>query len=125
MKSLLRNLGTLIGTAGLMIVVGCQPATKSPPPAATAGPASAEVLANLAKLSPEDRALADAQGYCSVQPEERLGSMGVPIKVMVKDQPVFVCCKGCEKKAVRDADATLAQVADLKAKVASEKAAQP
>ena len=25
--------------------------------------------------------------------------MGKPIKVMVKDQSVFVCCQGCEKAA--------------------------
>lgn len=114
-----------IATTSLMATVGCQPAAKSP--VATSAPQSAitEIQDNLEKLSPEDRRLAEAQGYCAVQPAERLGSMGVPIKVMVKDQPVFVCCKGCEKKAASEADTTLAQVAELKLKVAAEKASAP
>jgi hypothetical protein len=90
---------------------------------APAAKKSDSIAESFAKLPPEDRALAEAQGYCAVEPENRLGSMGVPVKVMVKDQPVFVCCAGCEKKALREADATLAQVAELKAKVAEEKAA--
>ena len=117
-------------TAALSIVVlvalaGCQPATPPAPTVTAAKNSSAdeEHASNLAQLSPEDRVLAEAQGYCAVMPRHPLGSMGVPLKVMVKDQPVFVCCKGCEKKAVREADATLAQVVELKAKSATEKAA--
>lgn len=75
--------------------------------------------ASLAKLSPEDRLLAEAQGYCAVTTEP-LGSMGVPRKLMVNNQPVFVCCKGCESKALANPDKTLAKVEDLKAKVKSE-----
>ena len=114
-----------LSVVALVALAGCQPAT---PPATTVAPAknsSADEkhASNLAKLFPEDRVLAEAQGYCAVMPRQPLGSMGVPLKVMVKDEPVFVCCKGCEKKAVREADATLAQVAELKAKSAAEKAA--
>jgi hypothetical protein len=104
--------------------VGCQRAA-DPPAGTSTTKANDSIAENLAKLPPEDRTLAEAQGYCAVQPKSPLGSMGVPIKVMVKDQPVFVCCAGCEKKAVREADATLAQVAELKAKVAAEKGATP
>src|SRR5438105_2693824 len=54
----------------------------------------AEVKANLAKLSPEDRKLAEKQRYCAVEGDEsRLGAMGPPVKVMVKGKPVFICCK--------------------------------
>jgi hypothetical protein len=81
----------------------------------------AEIKANLAKLSPEDRKLALAQKYCAVEDDNRLGEMGVPIKLMVKDQPVFICCKGCKKEAEKDADKTLAKVKELKAKAAKEK----
>lgn len=81
----------------------------------------AELSANYAKLNDEDRALAEAQGYCAVTTEP-LGSMGVPIKLVVKDQPVFVCCKGCEKKAVSNPEATLAKVVDLQARVKSQSA---
>ncbi len=79
-----------------------------------------EQKANLAKLSDDDRLLAEAQGYCAVMAEP-LGSMGPPFKLIVNEQPVFVCCKGCEKKAKSDPDKTLARVAELKAKVQAEK----
>jgi hypothetical protein len=39
---------------------------------------------------------------------------------MVKDQPVFLCCKGCRRKALADPDKTLAKVAELKAKVKAD-----
>ncbi len=75
--------------------------------------------ANFAKLSAEDRPLAEAQGYCAVT-SEPLGSMGAPLKLIVNDQAVFVCCKGCEKKAKSNPEQTLAKAAELKAKVQSE-----
>jgi hypothetical protein len=46
--------------------------------------------------------------------------MGVPIKVMVNDQPVFVCCNGCTKQATNEVDKTLKKVADLRAGQKSE-----
>jgi hypothetical protein len=55
---------------------------------------SAEITQALAKLSPEDRALAEKQKICPVT-EEPLGSMGAPIKVAVEGREVFVCCEGC------------------------------
>jgi len=64
--------------------------------------------------------IAEAQGYCVVETEGRLGSMGVPIKLMINDQPVFICCEGCKEGALADPEATLARVAELKAKVAAE-----
>lgn len=76
-----------------------------------------EIKAARGKLSPEDRTLVEAQEYCAVTDDSRLGGMGVPIKVMVKDQPVFLCCKGCQRKALADPDRTLAKVEELKAKV--------
>jgi hypothetical protein len=82
--------------------------------------AEKEIKANLAKLSPEDRKLAEAQKYCAVENDDRLGEMGVPIKIMLKDQPVFLCCKGCKKEAEKDPDKTLAKVKELKAKARAE-----
>jgi hypothetical protein len=75
-----------------------------------------EIQANLAMLSPEDRKVAEAQRFCAVEEENRLGSMGKPFKVMVKEQPVFLCCKGCQRKALADPDKTLAKVRQLKAR---------
>jgi Cu(I)/Ag(I) efflux system membrane fusion protein len=76
----------------------------------------AKVKAVLAKLSPADRRLAEAQGFCAVLEDSRLGSMGPPVKVLVKGQPVFLCCKGCAGEARDHPDQTLARVAELKAK---------
>jgi hypothetical protein len=76
------------------------------------------IQANIAKLSPEDRKLAEEQHFCAVETKSRLGSMGAPHKVMLKGQPVFLCCDGCETKAKAHADRTLAKVQQLRAKKA-------
>jgi Cu(I)/Ag(I) efflux system membrane fusion protein len=76
---------------------------------------NAEVQANLAKLAPEDRRLAEAQKVCPVL-GGRLGEMGVPVKQMLDGQPVFLCCKGCVKKARKEPEKTLAKVKELLAK---------
>ena len=79
-------------------------------------PEDAKVRANLAKLSPEDRGFAEAQGNCPIQQDNRLGSMGTPVKVMIKGQPVFLCCKGCEDEALEHPDQTLAKAEKVKIK---------
>jgi uncharacterized protein (TIGR03000 family) len=78
-----------------------------------------DVAANLAKLDPQDRTGAEAQRFCAVQEGIRLGSMGVPFKVVVNSETVFVCCDGCADKARTNADKTLEQVKKLKAKYAA------
>ena len=55
-----------------------------------------EIRAELAKLSGPDRKLAEKQRLCPVS-GERLGSMGVPVKLTVGGKEAFVCCKGCTK----------------------------
>ena len=80
-----------------------------------------EAAAVRAKLDPADRALVEAQEWCAVQNDERLGSMGATIKVELRGQPVFLCCKGCKRKAEANPDATLAKVEELKAKKNREK----
>jgi hypothetical protein len=74
---------------------------------------SEDIKANLAKLSPEDRKLAEAQKVCVVSGEP-LGEMDVPVKITVKDQTVFLCCNNCKKKALADPDKTLAKLDQLK-----------
>jgi hypothetical protein len=91
---------------------------EQPKPGETAKPAEEaaegdEIKANLAKLSPEDRKLAEAQKVC-VESNEALGGMGVPIKIMVKDQPVFLCCNACKKGALADPEKTLAKLEKIK-----------
>ena len=70
----------------------------------------------LAKLSRVDRRLAETQGYCPIQ-EKRLGTMGPPVKITVKGQPVFLCCKGCVNDATEDPEQTLTKVEAMKARV--------
>jgi hypothetical protein len=85
------------------------------PPAASPGAEDAEVKANLAKLSPEDRRLAESQRLCPITGEP-LGAMGKPIKLAVKGRPVFICCKGCKEKVLGHPDEVLRKVEQLKAK---------
>lgn len=103
-------------------LVGCS--NRTPEKAGPAAPApsaemkadndEATIRANLAKLDPEDRVLAEQQQYCAVESKNRLGSMGVPYKVMIQGQPVFLCCDGCETRAKAHAERTLAKVQKLK-----------
>ena len=51
------------------------------------------------KLTDADRKAAVAQKLCPVT-EERLGSMGVPIKVVADDQSFFICCESCKSDAM-------------------------
>lgn len=74
----------------------------------------AEITAALAELSEEDRLAAEAQKFCAVMEDSRLGSMGVPAKVMIEGQPAFLCCAGCEEKALANPEETLATVEKLK-----------
>ncbi len=74
----------------------------------------AKVHAERAKLSLIDRPLVDAQDRCPVIKGNRLGDMGPPIRVVIDDRPVFLCCKGCVDKALARPAATLATVDQLK-----------
>jgi hypothetical protein len=100
---------------GSVLLAGCQgkSATNGSTPGAAAD-AEAEIKASLAKLGPEDRRLAEQQNYCPVMPEVRLGEMGPPLKVVLKGEPVFVCCENCVQPAQEDPDNTLARVKRLK-----------
>jgi hypothetical protein len=104
--------------AGLALSTGCDSGPSKP--AGKVNQAEA-VAAEREKLSPEDRALVEAQEWCAVQTDERLGSMGAPIKLEIQGQPVFLCCKGCQRKAEQNPDATVAKVEELKARVRTEK----
>lgn len=73
----------------------------------------AKIKAALAKLSPENRKLAEEQMMCPIS-GDRLGSMGTPIKIMLKGQPVMLCCDGCQKDAKANPDKTLAKVKELR-----------
>jgi hypothetical protein len=115
------SVGLVLSVTSLALL-GCadRSAERSKTATAPATPAPAQandedsIRTNLDQLSAEDRKLADEQRFCAVENKNRLGSMGVPVKVMVKDQPVFLCCSACRTKALAHADRTLAKVKELK-----------
>jgi hypothetical protein len=59
--------------------------------------------------SDADQKLALEQKLCPVS-GAHLGKMGTPIKVVLKDKPVFLCCDSCEDEAKAKPDATLAKI---------------
>jgi uncharacterized protein (TIGR02231 family) len=73
----------------------------------------ARIDAAMAKLSADDQRLAKGQVFCAIDQDSRLGSMGPIHKLMVKNQPVFLCCKGCEAEARTHPDDTLLKVQNL------------
>jgi Cu(I)/Ag(I) efflux system membrane fusion protein len=73
----------------------------------------AEIKANLEKLSAADRTVAEQQRRCPVT-DAPLGSMGVPVKLMVEGQAVFLCCDACKDAALKDTKGTLTKVTRLK-----------
>lgn len=116
---------------GRVIVVCCEDCVKQAQsePAATLASLSeiqdrlataAEIEASLAGMEPGDRDAAQAQGFCPIMTESALGSMGPPVKVVVAGQTIFVCCKGCGRKAQTYAEKTLATVASLREQVAQD-----
>jgi hypothetical protein len=80
-----------------------------------------KIRAALAKLSAQDRRLAERQVFCAIDQDSPLGSMGPIYKVMVKGQPVFLCCKGCVAEANLHPDQTLVQLQKLMARMAGKK----
>jgi hypothetical protein len=61
----------------------------------------------LGKLPPADREAARRQRFCVVETENRLGSMGPPVKVTIEGQAVFLCCEGCRQEALEQPQRTL------------------
>jgi uncharacterized protein (TIGR03000 family) len=80
----------------------------------------AHIESNLAKLDPRDREVARQQKTCAVREGARLGEYGVPVKVTVKDQPVFVCHEDHVREALANPDQIVAKVRDLRAKYSGE-----
>lgn len=70
----------------------------------------------LDKLPPQDRKLAETQKFCVIHKKNLLGSMGVPHKVMIQGQPVFLCCEGCEDDAAANPGQTLKDLKKLRQK---------
>ncbi len=68
-----------------------------------------DIAEAMAQLSDEDRVLAESQKFCPVA-DYPLGGMGTPLKVMIGDQPVFLCCDGCRDALLKEPDKYLAKL---------------
>lgn len=84
---------------------GCAGAVKSDPAKYAAG--RPEIT--ISSATQADAALIARQKACPVM-DEPLGSMGNPVKVLVGDKPIFLCCKGCIKKIQAEPAKYLAMV---------------
>jgi hypothetical protein len=125
----------LFALLGLLAGCGVSSTQSIPAPKPTGSAKSeeqdpeAKIQQALAKLSPEDRKAAEEQRFCPIADDSRLGSMGAPVKVTLKERTVFLCCASCKKQAERHPDRTLARVDALKAKGTApeerEKATEP
>jgi hypothetical protein len=96
------------------VPVPAAPAADAPPIAeakagATAVALSDEEIAQIEKLPEAERGAALAQKVCPVS-QENLGSMGTPIKKVVNNRTVFICCKGCVKELEEDPEKFLAKL---------------
>ena len=112
---------TLATVEELKKVRKAPPRAVEPPKPSFDAREEAKIRANLDRLPKEDRPLAEAQKYCP-QTDERLGddAMGVPVKVMIKGQTVFLCCKLCRKGAEEGGEETLKKVENFKARAKAE-----
>jgi Cu(I)/Ag(I) efflux system membrane fusion protein len=70
---------------------------------------SPEELDEISRLPLSDQALARKQRLCPISGEP-LGSMGVPHKMMIDGQPLFLCCEGCESTVKDDPPAALGKL---------------
>ena len=87
-------------------VSGC---SKAPEPVASQPADHAMPHAEAPALSAEDQALADKQKVCVVG-DGPLGSMGHPVKVMIGDRAVFLCCEHCRGPLEKDPEKFLAKL---------------
>ncbi len=85
------------------------PVRSKPEPRVAVAVPSDEDLKNIGQLPEADRKLALAQRICPIT-SASLGSMGVPIKVTLRGQTVFLCCKGCVGKARKAPEETLQKI---------------
>ena len=92
---------TLAATSGCSSTGGCRTCKT---PVATVRPPQFAATA-----APAPTARYGGQVKCPVT-EEELGSMGEPVAVAVGGRSVYVCCRGCAKRAEADPAKTLATV---------------
>lgn len=103
---------TLLAIAMTVTLTGCSKAPENasaPVPAMAPADGHEMSSATADPLSAADQALADLQKVCPVG-GEALGSMGTPVKVMIGDRAVFLCCEGCRSAVEGDPEKYLAKL---------------
>jgi membrane fusion protein, copper/silver efflux system len=85
------------------------PASQAATSVATSEPPSANdaaIRVALDKLSPAERTSAERQKRCPIT-RMALGSMGIPVKIEIRGQTVWLCCASCEAEASKDPEKTI------------------
>ncbi len=72
-----------------------------------------KIQESLSKLVPEDRKRVEQQRLCPIS-GEGLGTRGLPLKLNIKGETVFICCPECREKAEGNPDETLKKVKELR-----------
>jgi hypothetical protein len=98
-----------LASIACIATAGCSKPDPADVPAEPKAESSESAGTEESKLSAADQALADAQKVCPVT-DEALGSMGSPIKVMLGDRAVFVCCDACIEELKANPDKYLAKI---------------
>ncbi len=71
----------------------------------------AEMIAAIHQLPADIQTVALEQVICPVT-DAKLGSMGVPIKVMIHGKPIFMCCEGCRESLLEDPETNIQKIRD-------------
>lgn len=95
--------------------------TRAAPPMEMIDGFDATMLAEIYQLPDNEQSIALKQVICPVT-DFKLGSMGVPPKVMVDGKSVFLCCEGCRESLLEEPAAYLAKLDDYKRNGPSSKA---
>jgi hypothetical protein len=75
--------------------------------------ACVDVKSHITAAESTDKGLIAKQKICPVTGAP-LGSMGNPVKVVVKDRTVFLCCAGCKAKFLAATDTYLKKLDEKK-----------
>ena len=88
--------------------------TRAAPPLEMIAGFAAKELAEINQLPDEERSMAITQVICPVT-DFKLGSMGVPPKVTLDGNTVFICCEGCREDLLDRPEVYLAKLESYKA----------
>ncbi|MCX7423939.1 MAG: hypothetical protein NT013_31025 [Planctomycetia bacterium] len=106
-----RTIQTLILSLEI-ISLGCSSSSTQPVVPSEASQEAA-IEQSINRLPEDDRTAAKRQRFCAVMEKERLGQRDTPIKVVIGERSVFVCCDGCVSDAKQNPKKTLDTLAKV------------